>query len=90
MANLKCELWIEGDLETLCLAGPMGDDARALLSPEARLVWTVEGGSHFDVMTKYYAYLGRGPYKTNHEWDYQPYPDEWLTIQQSVGPKRDV
>ena len=90
MARLKCELWRESDQEqTLCYGGPMGDDARALLLPGATLVWTVEGESHFDTMTKYYIFMGWGTYTTDHEWDYKPFPDEWLTIQQSVAPNRD-
>jgi hypothetical protein len=37
------ELWAEEDGEqTLCHAGPKGEDARRLLGPTARLVWTVE------------------------------------------------
>jgi hypothetical protein len=53
MAKLMHELWEEyGGGSTFCLAGPMGDGARGLLGPEARLIWTVEAGSHFDAMTK--------------------------------------
>jgi len=43
MARLLHELWVdeEGE-EMLCLAGPMGDDARRrLLGPRRHLVWTV-------------------------------------------------
>ncbi len=70
------ELWIESDQEqTFCLAGSKGDRARALLSPGAKLVWTVEAGSHFEVMTKYYEHMGWGVYKTDHESDYEPYDD---------------
>jgi hypothetical protein len=82
MAILLHELWLEEDNEqTFCLAGPMGDSARALLSPNAKLVWTVEAGSHFEAMTKYYKYMNLGLYKTNQDWDKKPYPDEWLLIQ---------
>jgi hypothetical protein len=83
MAILIHELWIEsGEERTFCLAGPMGDDARALLLPGAQKVWTVEGASHFDAMTKYYEHMGWGRYTTEHAWHYEPYPEEWLKIQQ--------
>jgi hypothetical protein len=80
--KLKHELWkdIEDDEHseyTLCLAGSRGEAARKLLSPQARVIWTVEGESHFDVMTKYYKFMGWGEYTTDQEWDVQPYPDEW-------------
>lgn len=46
-----------------------------LLLPGAKLVWTVEAGSHFEAMTKYYEYMGWGEYKTEFESDYKPYED---------------
>lgn len=82
MARLLHELWQEVDgTETFCLAGPMGDGARGLMEQGAKLVWTVLAESHFDAMTKYYEFRGRGPYSTTHDWDNQPYPDEWLRAQ---------
>jgi hypothetical protein len=84
MAILRHELWDEGGGHmTLCLAGPMGDAARAMLEPGARLVWQVEAGSHFEAMTLYYKHLGRGVYTTDQDWDYQPYSDDWRRIQDS-------
>jgi hypothetical protein len=60
------ELWDEGDDDqTFCLAGPRGDDARAMLGPHARLVWTVEAESHFEAMTAYYARMRWGTYTTD-------------------------
>jgi hypothetical protein len=47
------------------------------MSPDARLIWTVEAGSHFEAMTAYYEFMGWGKYTTNQEWDYQPYPEGW-------------
>jgi hypothetical protein len=55
------------------------------MSPGAILVWTVWGNSHFDVMTKYYEHRRRGPYATEHEWDMQPYPDDWARRQHEAG-----
>ena len=76
MAIRLHELWIESDQEqTFCLAGSKGDGARALLSPGAKLVWTVEAGSHFEAMTKYYEHMGWGVYKTDHKSDYEIYED---------------
>ena len=71
------ELWAEEDGEqTLCLAGPMGDDARRLLGPTARLVWTVEAKSHFEVMTLYYEHMGWGTYTTDFpDVDHQTYAE---------------
>jgi len=65
-----------------CLAGRVGDDARRLLSVGAKLLWTFEAGSYFEAMTKYNQFLGRAPYTTEHAWDYEPYPDEWVSAQQ--------
>ena len=80
--KLKHELWRdkggeEYSEQTFCLAGPHGDGARRLLSPEARLIWTVEAGSHFEAMTAYYSFMGWGEYTTDQELDIQPYPEEW-------------
>jgi hypothetical protein len=35
-------------------------------------------------MTKYYEFLGWGDYQTEEDWDFQPYPQDWLRIQQSL------
>jgi len=59
----------------------MGEGARKMLGAEARLVRTFEAGSHFEAMTKYNEILGRGPYTTDQEWDRQPYPDDWRSMQ---------
>ena len=62
------ELWRDPDENgawSFVLAGPMGDGARSLLSPSARIVWTVEAVSHFDAMTKYYERQGWGEYTTD-------------------------
>jgi hypothetical protein len=83
MANLKHELWIDPEgLETFCLAGPKGEAARKLLPPGSKLVWTVEAGSHFEAMSKYYAHKGWGKYESDQPWDFEPYPEEWLKDQQ--------
>lgn len=58
------ELWEDPEDEgryMFCLAGQQGNGARALLSPSARLTWTVEAESHLEAMTRYYEHqrLGR-------------------------------
>ena len=58
------ELWIEEGDQTFCLAGPHGDEARKLSGEDAKLLWTVEAESHFEAMTKYYAYMNWGDYTT--------------------------
>jgi hypothetical protein len=84
MATLVHELWVESDQEqTFCLAGPMGDDARALLAPGAEKVWTVEANSQFEAMTKYYEHMGWGTYTTEHAWDHEPYSEAWRRIQEA-------
>lgn len=76
--KLKHELWDEGDgLWTFCLSGKCGDDARKLLSPNAKLIWTVEAENHFEAMTAYYKFQGWGEYTTDQEWDTKPYPEGW-------------
>jgi hypothetical protein len=77
--KLVHELWVEkdGDRQTFCLAGALGEGARKLLGPDAKLVWTVEASSHFDAMTAYYEFMGWGKYETDHTWDSEPYPEDW-------------
>lgn len=82
MAKLRHELSKDiGDEDhsefTFCLAGSHGNDARALLSSKAQLIWTVEAGSHFEAMSAYYEFMGWGEYTTDQEWGRQPYPEEW-------------
>ncbi|WP_194898616.1 hypothetical protein [Catenulispora pinisilvae] len=70
------ELWDDEDGPAFCLAGPRGDGARALLTGEAQLVWTVEAASFFEAMTLYYRHMGWGTYTTRYpEWDKQTYAD---------------
>ena len=46
-----------------------------MLSPEARLVWTVDAKSHFDAMTLYYEHQGWGEYTTDDPWDQTTYEE---------------
>jgi hypothetical protein len=76
--KLRHELWEDDEgYETFCLAGSRGNAARKLLSPNARLIWTIEAESHFEAMTQYYRFRGWGDYSTDQAWDMLPYPEEW-------------
>jgi len=89
MVNLLHEIWVEPDgtgqaLESCCLAGPDGDEFRASLGPEARLIQSFWAGSHFEAMTIFNELRGREKYTTEHDWDYEPYPPDWRE-RQSLG-----
>ena len=86
MATLLHELWTNDEgYDCFCLAGPMGKGARSLLEPGSRLTWTVEEGSHFKAMTRYYELAGRGVYTTDQDWGYQPSPGDWVEVQRNAG-----
>ena len=72
---MKHELWVDPEgLDTFCLAGSKGDDARALLPKGSQLEWVVEANCHFDAMTRYYEHRGYGRYTTDFvELDKKPY-----------------
>jgi len=62
---VKHELWVcPNGLDTFCLSGNHGDEARAALEPNSTLVWSCEANCHFEAMTKYYDYRGYGVYET--------------------------
>ena len=88
MTLLKHEIWEEEEngqkLESCCLAGPDGDDFRKQLSLNARLLTTFEAGNYFEAMNIYHKYLGREPYTTEFAEDFKPYPEEWLSRQQTL------
>ena len=74
------ELWSDPDPDTggewtFCLAGPRGDQARATLSPNAKLVWTVEAANHFEAMTFYWEHQGWGTDTTDQERDRKSYAE---------------
>lgn len=74
------ELWEDpnddaGYSLTLCLAGPRGEAARSLLSPSARLTWSLEAESHFQAMTLYYEHMGWGLYTSRDERDLPTYAE---------------
>ncbi|WP_375056807.1 hypothetical protein [Zobellella sp. DQSA1] len=63
---MKHELWTnEDELDLFCLEGKHGDEARKLLEPGYKLIWTCEADTHFEAMKKYYEYRGWGEYTTD-------------------------
>ena len=52
------------------------------VASDAKLVWTVWAGSHFEAMTLYWNRQEWGTYTTDQAWDYEPYPAEWVAEQQ--------
>jgi hypothetical protein len=84
MARLLHEVWEDDGSITVCFAGPQGEAARSGLSPQATLVRSFVAGSHFEAMTLHHQTMGWEPYSTEHEWDTQPYPDEWQGMQRKV------
>jgi hypothetical protein len=79
---MKHELWKEEDGYMFCLAGSMGEGARATMDSNAKLIWTVEADSHFEAMTKYYKFMDWGEYKTEFKQDKEAYPEEWVRTRQ--------
>jgi hypothetical protein len=69
-AVAQFELWqsIVPATSGLCLtrAGSKGDQARSMLSPDYELIQIIEGVSDLEIMTKYYAYMDWGEYRS--EW----------------------
>jgi hypothetical protein len=86
--ELVFEVWLDPEpdgqmLPGLCLAGPMGDGFRALLTEHAFRADTLTGHSHFDVMTKYWRRQGWGDYRTEHPEDHEPFPEQWFQVQRA-------
>jgi hypothetical protein len=73
----KFELWQslgESVATTVCEVGPDGDACRALLEPDAKLVWSFEGHSNLDTMQQYYDFMKFGTYTSEFpEIDCEPY-----------------
>jgi len=73
-----------GELLPACLPfGPSGDAARALNEPGSACVFVFWENSHYEAMRFYYSFLGYGTYTTDQEWDFRPYPEEWLDEQRA-------
>ena len=84
--NLVHEMWRHKEgLTMVCLVGPEGDGARALLEQGAELVWVFQAASYYQAMTMYYQRMGWGEHTTDHESDYQPYAQEWADIQNKTA-----
>jgi hypothetical protein len=89
MVKLLHEIWREDNGTCIglmgCLAGPMGDQARSMLSPGATLLHVYEAGSIFEQGVIRYRLLDFGTYHSEwEELDSQPYSDEWARIQRTA------
>jgi hypothetical protein len=89
MAKLIHEIWREDDGTCIglmgCLAGPMGDQARSMLSPGATLIHVYEAGSIFEADVIRNRLLDFGTYHSEwEELDSQPYPETWGEIQRNA------
>ncbi len=84
------EVWLEADGEACYPLGPAGDNARALSTQPARLIWIFWADSHFEAMTIYNQFLGREEYDSLQAWDHQPYPDDWYHEQDTYLGGRPV
>jgi hypothetical protein len=71
------ELWQskgEAIATTVCEVGSPGDQCRAMLEPDAELIWQFEGHSRLDTMQLYYEYMGFGTYMSDFpDLDCEPY-----------------
>ncbi|MEQ1899351.1 MAG: hypothetical protein ABL866_01315 [Devosia sp.] len=88
MVSLIHEVWIDPTEDgqthqSLLLAGPDGDGARKLMGPNCQQVTTFSADSHFEAMTIYYRIWEWGTYATDHDWDYEPYPESWAQRQKT-------
>jgi hypothetical protein len=64
LSGVLHELWVEDGVGiSFFLAGPMGDQPRSMLSPNAKLTWTVEAPNHVASMQALYDYLDWGEYR---------------------------
>lgn len=85
------ELWEEDDGQTFCLAGSHGNGARALLSPNAELTWSVEAASHLEAMTAYHEHMGWSEYSTDFpELDGQLYAERGWEVTFTTRPDGQV
>ena len=63
---MKHELWSnEEGIDTFCLAGKHGDEARKLMEFGSILIWTCDAESHFEAMSKYHKFRDWGEYTTD-------------------------
>ena len=75
--------WPEGEqtLSLFCVAGPQGNESRAMLPENAKLVWTTWARTHFEAMSLLHERIGPEPHTSEEPWDFEPYPPEWIEEQ---------
>ena len=81
MDELVHEIWEDKEgLSGLILAGIEGEKARKQFLEEGKnLVYSFYASSHFEAMTKYYAYYGWGEYSIIYKYDRLTY-SQWKDI----------
>jgi hypothetical protein len=70
-------------LSLFCIAGPGGDESRAMLPASAKLVWTTWARSHFEAMSLLHERIGPEPHTSQEPWDFEPYPQAWIDEQRA-------
>jgi hypothetical protein len=72
--SIKHEVWAnKGGLTTLCYGGELGEESRSTLQGGEKLIYSFFANSHFDAMTKYYAFMNWGIYESAFDEDKLPY-----------------
>ncbi len=90
MAKIKHDIWEDPEgLTLLCFSGELGAESRKLLKPNSKIIRSFDADSHFDAMTKYYAFMDRGKYKSDFEEDKQPYDLNNFEIRSKVSNEID-
>jgi hypothetical protein len=79
MAYVKIDIWknTEG-MTALTFSGELGAEQRKILEGDYGIIHSFYADSHFDAMTKYYAFMDWGQYETEFEIDKIPYDTELL------------
>jgi hypothetical protein len=82
VTSLVHEVWRDSDSVMMCLAGPMGNQARSMLTEHATLAHTFVADNSLAAGQRYYDLVGFGEYRSAFpELDAQPYPASWGAIQ---------
>ena len=90
MAKVKHDIWEDFDgLTMLCFSGELGAESRKLLEPNSKIIHSFHADSHFDAMTKYYAFMDWGDYESDFEEDKQPYDLNNFEIRSKVSNEID-
>lgn len=74
MTAIKHDIWQDPEeLTMLCFSDELGEESRTILEPNSKIIHSFYADSHFDAMTKYYAFMDWGIYTTEFEMDKEAY-----------------